>query len=140
MVIRCCRVAAMLIVGWLGWQIAALGLRTITATVAARRRLRRNPVSSRGRRRFARMQSPWQRLQYVAPDASWLEPIQLPLFDLPVPDSRPSSSAAPPTSSGVDTGRDDGRFITINVNGQQLRIVQTPSRSTQDSSADKKLS
>ena len=76
--------------------------------------------------------------QYVTPEAPWLEPVQLPLFDLPVPENHLSSGAAPPTSSGDDAGRDDGRIITINVNGQQLRIAKPLPDDAQGSSADKK--
>ena len=75
----------------------------------------------------------------VVHDASWLEPIQLPIFNLPEPDTRPSSSAAPPTSSAGDTVRDDGRSFTINVNGQELRIVKPVPESTQESTSANKL-
>ena len=139
MVIRCGRVAALLIVSWLDLQIARTQADDNyidsrgTMPTAAQPGLQSWPAP------FRMDADPVAKPEYVAHDASWLEPIQLPIFDLPVPDSRPSSSAAPPTSSSDDTVRDDGRFFTINVSGQQLRIVKPLPESTQDSTPDKKL-
>ena len=137
--IRCRRVAAVLVVSWLGWQIARTQAEDNyidgrgTAPTAAQAGRQSWPAP------FRMDAEPVTTPEYVAPDASWLEPIQLPIFDLPVPDSRPPSSASPPASSADDTGRDDGRFVTINVNGQQLRIASPVPEAIQDSSADKKL-
>jgi hypothetical protein len=52
--------------------------------------------------------------------------------------SQPSNSAGPPELSANGTGRDDSPYVTVNVNGQQKRTIESYPESAQKDSPDSK--
>ena len=82
---------------------------------------------------------------FVAPDfkvsdASWCEPVELPTAELPVPQSQPLSGIGLPVVAATDvTCRDDGRYVILNINGQQIRILKSCPEPDQSAAPDRKL-
>jgi hypothetical protein len=63
---------------------------------------------------------------YDTPEASWPDPVQLPTVDVSMPHSQPLSVGDPPVVAPADvTCRDDGHYVILTINGQQLRFAKS---------------
>ena len=69
--------------------------------------------------------------QHAATDASQIVPIPLPPVTS-LPYAQPNVGAAPPAVQMADgTWRDDGRYVIININGKEMRLLKASSESPQ---------
>ena len=69
--------------------------------------------------------------QYAASDASPSAPVPLPAVT-PSPSTQPYVGFAPPATQAADgTWRDDGRYVIININGKEMKLLKASSESPQ---------
>jgi hypothetical protein len=64
-----------------------------------------------------------------------VDPVWLPFLNLPETDRQPSNAAIPTAS----TGNNSDQYITIGVNGQELKILRPAAASTQVATSTKEL-
>ena len=70
--------------------------------------------------------------QYTVPEASWSAPVPPPAVAPSIAVGQPAAGVPPQVTQTADgTWSDDGRYVIININGQEMRLLKSTSEPAQ---------